>query len=140
MKTYEKKFILKHFKEGGYHFFVECKINGIKSYLTIDSGASMSIFDKNSEIFKELVFSKMDGEQHSFNSSDFEILIGKIESFVIGKFKTSIKNAAFSSFDYINKIYKEQGVPEVIGLLGADFLLKNKVVLDFSRKKMIVSY
>ena len=94
---------------------------------------------KNAELFNDFVFQNAESDNHSLTSSGFEVFLSQIDSFEIGRFKISALNAAFTSLDYINNVYLSQKKSIIIGLLGADFLIEKKVILDFDKKELIIS-
>ncbi|MDR2836422.1 MAG: retropepsin-like domain-containing protein [Bacteroidales bacterium] len=136
MQTYKKKILLKKIKDGGFHIFLKCKLNGIDSLVIIDTGASSTVFDSSLELINSSQFKKVKIEFHSLNSSDNNTFIGSINSFKIGKFSTKLDIVAFSSLDYINDLYQSIDLPKVAGIIGSDFLKKYKAIINYDERSL----
>lgn len=121
---------------GGKHLLINCKVNENKSVLLIDTGASNSIFDINSGIFNSQNFTPISGDITSsgFNSNIEGVCVGETLYLKIGHFKAKIDNAIFTSLEHVNMLYADLKLPKIIGILGSDFLLKHKAIIDFSQE------
>jgi hypothetical protein len=123
---------------GGKHIAVRCEINGVKALLIIDTGASNSIFDLNSELFdKDNISDVSDmGTGSGFNSVIPELGKGVIKKISMGRMKINDFNAVFTPMSHINDLYKVLKLPHISGLLGSDFLFKYKALIDFENQIM----
>ncbi len=135
-KTYTSKIRILNIDGGGKHIILQARINGNKVNLIIDTGASNSIFDKDSEIFSNLNFSKLisDSKSSGFNSEIDNLFTGSIEKFSISYFKFSNYKAIFTSMQHINLLYNQLGLPAISGILGCNFLVETNAILDFETK------
>jgi hypothetical protein len=139
VKNYQKKIKIIKFKDGGFHVLIECKINGVCGLMIVDTGATNTIFDRTAKIFENLIFETPEIEVHSVSSAGCEVAISHIDDFRIGKFKTKFTEAAFMSLDYMNNVYAAQKKTQIIGLLGADFLIEHNAILNFAEKTLTIT-
>ncbi len=140
-KVIKIKTILFELDGGGKHIAVKSTINGKKSVLLIDTGASNSIFDIDNKAFAEVSFSAVNGEGSGsgFNSEIPELSKGVINSLNIGRFKIENENVIFTSMDHINKLYKSLRLPRIAGILGSDFLIKYAAIIDFGQSILLLN-
>lgn len=114
------------------HFICRARINGAKAHLLIDTGASNSCMDlEHKERFKlekigasfEASGAGEDKMKAAF-SNDCKLQLGK---YTMGLF-------AFMLLDmqHINKSLLAQNSKPIDGILGADFLTKNKALIDYA--------
>jgi hypothetical protein len=107
--------------------------------LIIDTGASRSVLDKN---FTDTDIKKLNIESpkssHSLNSVIHEFGSVVVPELNVGE--KCIKNILFTliNIDYINRIYSDLGRLKVIGLLGNDFFLKHKAIIDYNKKIIVL--
>jgi hypothetical protein len=108
--------------------------------LIIDTGASRSVLDKN---FTDADIIKLNLEapksSHSVNSEILEFGSVVVPELKVGR--KSITNILFTliDIDYINKIYREHGSINITGLLGNDFFLKHKAVINYNKKNIVLN-
>ena len=105
-----------------------------KDYLFIvDSGASMSIIDStfysnNSHLFEfkeevDLIFTGISAKRELTSSLILVRINNKITLFVASDI-SSMRNS-FNEYDY-----------DIIGILGSDYLNKNKLIIDYNNKTL----
>jgi hypothetical protein len=119
------------------HSIIKAFYKGSIFNLIIDTGASRSVLDK---YFTDTDIIKLNIEppksSHSVNSEIFEFGSVIIPELKVGK--KIVKNILFTliDIDYINKIYSEHGSIKITGLLGNDFFLERKAIIDYSKKSI----
>ncbi len=140
MKKYNIPLKICSIDGGGSHILIKASINKIKCFLLIDTGASNSVFDPNSNAFEDTDFEDVENNNQSsgFNSKIENLSTGHIKSLNIGYFRSSETNAIFTSLDYINQLYKSLKLPSISGIIGCDFLIKHKAIIDLSKDIMIL--
>lgn len=133
---YKIRLTLLDIEGGGTHLAVKCKINGIKSVLLIDTGASNSVFDRGSEVFldTEMLSTDDNGMGSGFNSELPQLVRGKIESIKLGRLNLKNVNGFFTQMDHINDLYSRLKLPRITGILGSDVLLEHNAVIDFGNR------
>lgn len=121
---------------GGTHIAVKCRINGKKTVLLIDTGASNSVFDSESDIFLSSEMKSVDdnGMGSGFNSELPQLVRGKIESIKLGRMEIKNLNVFFTPMDHINNLYKKLKLPRITGIIGSDLLLEYNAIVDFGKR------
>lgn len=114
--------------------FVSIVLNGKKGKLLIDTGASKSILDISKS------------EEYGFNyiplSDQQYIGLGGLEDiyipfdYKVGNFAIPFLGANLSG---IQSFFNRDGI-YIIGVLGADYLEKNKCIIDFKKNTLYVKY
>jgi hypothetical protein len=121
---------------GGKHIALNAVVNGNKAVLLIDTGASNSIFDLEHIAFAETKLIKVDsdGNGSGFNSEISNLFHGKIAELKISRFKQVNTNVIFTSMNHINSLYRSLRLPVIAGIIGCDWLVEHKAILDFSQQ------
>jgi hypothetical protein len=130
---YKIKLDLLEIDGGGTHIAVKCKINGKKCVMLIDTGASNSVFDSESDIFQGSEMEVVDdnGMGSGFNSELPQLVTGEIESIKLGRMDIKNITVFFTPMSHINHLYKKLKLPRITGILGSDLLLEYNAVIDF---------
>ncbi len=123
---------------GNYHPVVSADfMNGKKGYWVIDTGASKTVFDKNQA---EQILSVVDETEdlHAANISEepLKTSLGYLKKFSLGKFDVENMKVALLDMSHINELYSKVTELEICGLLGSDFLVQNKAVIDYKKKRL----
>jgi len=126
-------------EKNSYHLFISGKINNQPCELVIDTGASTTIFD--STIIPKISAGETD--EHEIQSAgiqagDLNAEIGKIEKFELGELKRTDWKAVIIDLTHVNELYGKVTDKRIAGLIGSDFLLKYKAVIDYKKKKLIL--
>ncbi len=111
-----------------------------KGNWVIDTGASKSVFDKN--LAEYCLISEDETEElHSAGISDKPMTtsLGYMKPFRFGKFEVENMKVALLDMAHINELYSKVTNLKICGLLGSDFLLKHKAVIDYKRKRLVLS-
>ena len=113
---------------------------GETAYWVIDTGASKSVFDKNQADF---ILSEEEGTEdlHAANMSEepLKTSLGILKPLFFGKLKVEAMKVALLDMDHINELYQKVSDYKICGLLGSDFLLKYNAVIDYKRKRIVLS-
>ncbi|MFV0505427.1 MAG: hypothetical protein ACK5L5_01765 [Bacteroidales bacterium] len=119
------------------HIVLASEINKETWYWIIDTGASNSTVNKD---YKHL-FSSVEAMQEQLVTASEHIEDGNLESAVI-------KNISFETFvikdlpvilvniSHVCNIFEKELDIKVCGLLGADFMLRHKIKIDFESLEM----
>ena len=125
---------------GNYHIIVAGSFaNGEPGNWVIDSGASKTVFDKN----RIETYSVLEGETDEIHTigvggKSEEILLAVIKSVKLGKQTFKNLKVALLDLSHINELYSNATGLEICGLIGSDFLIKHKAVIDYNRKLLIL--
>ncbi|MBF11875.1 MAG: acid protease [Flavobacteriaceae bacterium] len=120
------------------HLLCRARINGKKAKLLIDTGAS------NSCIHSELQdHFKLEKKGDPFDASGASE--GKMEAVLTAKCIIELGRKfkgeqAFVLLDlnHVNTTLSSQGANKIDGIIGADFLKKNKAIIDYGHRKLFL--
>lgn len=124
-------------EDNSYHLITPIEINGIKGDIIIDTGASVTVIDR-----KQLNEEEIEGAEIRMQSGSVSGQINDVKMFCARNFKiggVSFKNMQIAAInlDYVNEMYNQHLKRKIIGLLGSDFCVKHKVVIDYQKKILI---
>lgn len=153
----------------GCHLYLEAIFNNkTTGNLIIDTGASKTVFDKNSvseyaetipydEVISNLDTQKMkekmseeELEELGINDDgmlsigvtpghiDFEF--GLFKSMKIGELIIPDYIGAFIDLSNVNNLYEKINSLKVSGLLGSDFLLQYNAIIDYKNMRLVMEY
>ncbi len=125
------------------HFLLKTKIQGRTANMIIDTGASATVF--NISTFSDLhAYHADDLRQNEQTSSGIHaeyifqesIILDKLE---MGPFIFDGFEAMTLDLSNINQQYGRIGLPPVDGLIGSDFLLARKAVINYRKRHIRIS-
>jgi hypothetical protein len=124
-----------------YHILISSVFNdGTTINWVIDTGASKSVFDTN--LTRHIAHIEDETEDlHSASKSEEPLSssVARLKSLVFGKMKVEKMKVALLDMNHINELYEKVSDIKIGGLLGSDFLLKNKAVVDYKKKRLVLS-
>jgi len=120
------------------HILCKARINGKKAKLLVDTGASNSCIHSDLQDYFKL---QKDGEPFQASGASE----GKIEAIMtlncnIKLGRNYIGKQAFVLLDlsHVNNTLNTQGVEQIDGVIGADFLKKNNAIIDYGQNKLFL--
>lgn len=123
-------------EESSYHLMIPIHIQKQhQGYLIIDTGASKTVFDYNLLLPFAKDIEDADSEQssgiNSMISGTYTCLLPEISfaDFSITDFATILLDLS-----HINQLYSKYTNKEITGLLGSDFLVENKALINYDKK------
>ncbi len=118
---------------GGYHLFLNVKLNDKRCRFLVDTGASKSVVDKAyfEKNFGKQSIKTIKQQATGLHSSVPESYTGKVKTFAIGK--REVKNYTIAAVDlsHVNMTYAALKKPKIQGILGSDVMLQLKMVIDY---------
>lgn len=123
-----------------YHIIITCTFfDGKTGNWVIDTGASKTVFDKNLVEY----YSVSEGESDEIHSAGIgekpmDVTLAKLESIGFGKLKSEKLKVALLDLSHINELYSKVTNVKISGLLGSDFLMKYRAVIDYRKKLLIL--
>ncbi len=124
-----------------YHLMVRSVFeDGTNGNWIIDTGASKSVFDKNLAEYC-LVSEDETEELYSAGISDepMTTAMGYMKIFSLDRFKVENMKVALLDLTHINEVYAKAADLKICGLMGSDFLLEYNAVIDYRRKRLVLS-
>lgn len=113
--------------------------DGTRGKWVVDTGASKSVFDI--QLAQHIAYSEGDKEElHSAGISEEPIqsTLGVLKTVLFGKLQVENMKVALLDLSHINQLYSRATDLKICGLLGSDFLVKHKAVLDYKRSKLVL--
>lgn len=123
-------------EDNSYHLIASVEINGIKGDMIIDTGASVTVADQKIIPHKDGEIPDTEMQSGSVSGQISNVKIARSESFRIGKMNIRNMQLAVIDLDYVNEMYSKHLNRRVIGLLGCDFCVKHRVIIDYEHKQM----
>ncbi|TAE86467.1 MAG: clan AA aspartic protease [Bacteroidetes bacterium] len=124
-----------------YHVFVSLKIGEKPCRLLLDTGASKTVFDKEKVL--QYITSKQlksnEGKSVGLGVSEMETQEAVVKCLQFNKLTIKKLRVAVLEIGHVNLIYKNLELPEIDGVLGSDFLMKYKAVIDYRKQILKLS-
>lgn len=127
-------------EDDNFHLVVNSVFHdGTNGFWVVDTGASKSVFDKNLEKFYAPADESAD-QLHTagIGEKPIETAIANLHPFSLGKFKVENLKVALLDLSHINKLYSKTTSLTICGLLGGDFLMKHRAIIDYRKKTMVL--
>ena len=126
-------------EDNSFHLFVSGVINGRKYDLLIDTGASHTIFD--AALIPEVSADEISGHEiqsAGIHAGELKSSIGKIKKFKLGDLKRVDWTVVLIDLTHVNDLYQKFSDKRVAGLIGSDFLLQHKAVIDYKKRELVL--
>ncbi|NQU55293.1 MAG: aspartyl protease family protein [Bacteroidetes bacterium] len=123
-----------------YHIMVSSVFaDGISVNWIIDTGASKTVFDKTLVEY----YSVSEGESDEIHTAGIgeqpmNVILAELNSMSFGKLKIGTQKVALLDLSHINELYSKVSDIKISGLLGGDFLMKHRAVIDYQKKLLIL--
>lgn len=128
-------------EDHNYHLTVVSQFGGGREGMwIIDSGASKTVFD---ESLKELYIPVSMDESLQIQSAGIgedrlETTLGELQPFSIGEYEHPSLQVALIDLSHINKLYYHVTSKEICGLIGSDFLLSHRAIIDYGKMELVL--
>ncbi len=124
----------------GYHIKIRVKINNVPAQLILDTGASTSVFDRESfvKIHPELVIRNSDQLTTGLGTSSMLSYKTTIPLLSIGSIQILNLETALLDLSHINAAYSKISHEPIIGVLGNDILVSHKAIIDYPQKLLFI--
>lgn len=132
--------IAEEIEKKNYHLFIEIKIGKRTSRLLVDTGASKTVFDSH-QVLKFVKKKKL--KTHATKSvglgvSEVETKVVKLKELKFGRLKVSKMEVAVLDLSHVNQSYSQLELPNIDGVLGSDFLMKYKAVINYKKSTILL--
>ncbi|MBR3559748.1 MAG: retropepsin-like domain-containing protein [Bacteroidales bacterium] len=127
-------------EKGDFHTLLNGSVGGHRMRIVLDTGASHSCIDKQfvNQIFPDMDMEKNEGVNAGIGGMGFEVLVADLPDFRLGRYRqASFPNTAVIDFTHINNAYRMLHRKPVQMILGNDFCIKHKAVIDYERNQFI---
>lgn len=133
---YKSSLKIVELEKGDYHTLLNGSVAGVKIRIVLDTGASHSCVDKQfvNQILPELQMETNEGVNAGIGGTGFEVLVTDLPDFKIGHYHQKImENIAVIDFTHINMAYQTLKQKPVQMILGNDFCIHHKAIIDYDR-------
>ena len=125
--------------DNSYHLFVSGEIDDQRCELLIDTGASHTIFD--SALIPPIPDAEMPNKEiqsAGISAGDLNCNIGRIKKFKLGDLQHEDMTVVIIDLSHVNNVYSQFTDKRVVGLIGSEFLLKHRAVIDYKRRELVL--
>ena len=126
-------------EDDSYHLFVSGEINDHVCDLLIDTGASHTIFDAT--LIPETPEDERGAHEiqsAGIHSGELKTGIGCIKKFKLGALERVDWTVVLIDLSHVNNLYKKFTSKRVAGLIGSDFLLVHKAIIDYKKRELVL--
>lgn len=127
-------------EDNSFHPIIQVEINGIKGDIIIDTGASVTVVDQNlfpASPEDENIIKMQSG---SVTGQIENVRLFRVKQFKIGN--RNLKGIPLAAIDlqYVNDMYHHHLNRKIIGLLGCDFCVKYKAIINYRTKELTLNF
>jgi hypothetical protein len=124
-----------------FHVFVDTEINGTTCRLLVDTGASKTVFDAERVLrfVSEQKITSHESKSVGLGATNMETKAATIKNITAKKFKRKKMEVAILPLAHVNTTYAVLEIPEIDGVLGSDFLMKYRAVIDFGNAQLVLT-
>jgi len=126
-------------EENNYHIHITSVFyDGKIGNWIIDTGASKTVFDKNKADYYNNSDETEELHSAGVGEKPLETSLAFLKPLEIGKLKIENMKVALLDLERINELYSKTTNIEICGLLGGDFLVKYKAVIDYRKSTLVL--
>ncbi len=115
-----------------YHLFLKASVGETEIDILIDTGASRTVFDPLL-IVEEPFESEMQLQTAGISAEALPMTFGRIPQLFLGDWEIRNLSVAAMDFSKVNEWYARYAERKISALMGSDFLLAHKAVIDYRR-------
>ena len=123
-----------------FHLFITAEISGIERDILIDTGASRTVFDKQYILENDTFIVDSDLHSAGIGAEPLDIFLGQLPCLRIGMWEIYDMPAAGMDLSQINEWYSRFTQSNIAALMGSDFLLKYKAIINYSNSSISFSF
>ena len=127
-------------EDSSFHLIVPVEIDGVCGDMIVDTGASVTVVERKLFPGKELEGAEVKVQSGSVSGQIEDVRIIRADVFRLGGRKIKDFRLAAMDLEYVNEMYDKHLSRKIIGLLGCDFFVNYRAVIDYSRKKLTLNF
>ena len=137
-KTIEIPLYILAIQDDGYHVFLELKVNDVKVYMLLDTGASRTVFDIETlrKIHTGIVMEENEDKATGLGSNAVDNFIASINKLEIGGLKIKNYETGVLDLSHVNTSYAKINIPAIAGVFGSDILMDYNAVISYKKKTL----
>lgn len=123
---------------GNYHVFINFTVDEHPCRMLVDTGASKTVLDVERVLrfVKENKIKSHESKSVGLGVADMETKGVNIRNLAFKKFTRKKMEVAILPLGHVNTTYEVLNIPLIDGVLGSDFLVKYKAVIDFGKSQL----
>ncbi|MBI4929226.1 MAG: clan AA aspartic protease [Bacteroidetes bacterium] len=127
--------------DDGFHLLISIRVNGKAARALIDTGASQTVFDNTriKHFLKSEKLEKHDKLSTGLGTNDMKSHLVVMEKISLGKIEIKNYKTVVIDLSHVNAAYKQMKQKPIDGVLGSDLLKKYKAVIDYGKKKLVIT-
>ena len=137
---YKTKLNVVELESGDFHTLVRGSVAGQPVRIVLDTGASHSCLDAAfaQSLLPQMTTAPHDGVTAGIGGDDFTVRIADVPDFCLGRFHLPCyQNMALLDFTYINTAYRKLRRKPIQMILGNDFFVFHKAVINYRDKYLV---
>jgi hypothetical protein len=120
--------------ENSYHLLVTVAVGSIEGDFIVDTGASVTVVDLCTPFTHEPLEGACGISSGGVGGEIGEVKLVRLPALHVGGHALEDVRVALLDLQYVNALYHERLRRRIAGLLGSDFLLKYRAVIDYENK------
>jgi hypothetical protein len=120
------------------HFRVTAQSGAFPLQLVIDTGAGRTVMDRDVAAQLDVRLREQGGRASGLGGSGQQVALGDLRNLNIGPVALGSMQVAFLDLSHINVGLRQAGQQPIHGVIGADFLLSHRAVLDYQGSVLYV--
>jgi len=136
-KMYQIPLEIEMLEEGNFHTILHGSLDGVNMRIVLDTGASHSCIDSEIALacFPDLALEETEGVNAGIGGNDFQVQVGDFHHFCLGDYEQlTLEKLAILDMTHINVAYKMLKKEPIQMILGNDFLIEHKAIINYENK------
>ena len=113
------------------HLYLTAEVNDTTGIFILDTGAGATVMEEKRKSKFNLTTSSTENKAVGAGGSNLALKEASIQNFEIEDYVLRDFKIHLMNLDHINNAFKQVGLAEIDGVIGADILTKGKAVIDY---------
>lgn len=114
------------------HLYLEAIINDVKGRFILDSGAGSTVVDEKRKDKFKMIAEQTEEKATGAGGSGIAIQSSAHNKIIMGHYTIDHYTAMIINLDHVNNAFKQLGLEEVDGVIGADILTSSQAIIDYA--------
>lgn len=115
------------------HLYIEATMNGVKGRFILDTGAGSTVIEEKRKDKFNMTATASTDQATGVGGNDMALQSSKNNSFVMGEYKIEAFEVTMMNLDHVNGAFKQMGMQEADGVIGADILAQGQAIIDYAQ-------
>jgi len=113
------------------HLYLPVRMNDSTGTFILDTGAGATVLEARRQGKYGLTTSDSPHKAVGAGGGNMDLKAATADSFVMGDHEVPAMQVMLMDLDHVNAAFRQYGLPEVDGVIGADILTKGTAVIDY---------